>query len=82
MRNDTTDYPAPETCFACGDRATGYWVGVEPVAVCPTCAVETLPALIADAIHCHNTGQATESLRTVERRFWRALALRLARGSK
>lgn len=69
-------------CFSCGNKATAVWRGVEAtVEVCPTCAVETLPALIADACHAHpgrGVADFTVALNTITRVFWRAVACRLA----
>jgi hypothetical protein len=75
----------PERCTVCGARKwSAYWVGAETeIAVCRSCAVETLPALIADALAderptIHVLLQHVERIRL---RFWRALALALTNGS-
>jgi hypothetical protein len=66
-------------CSVCGEESSAYWAGVTLIEVCSPCAVDVLPQLTADAIHC-TTDVATES--TAQRmltRFWRALSLRLIR---
>lgn len=41
---------ASQKCTICGEAATATWGGRWALAVCPRCAVEVLPLLIADAI--------------------------------
>ena len=69
------------TCHLCGQPAQGNWHGSEgAIAVCHTCAVEALPALIADAICLtadDRRSRAVQISRQIDATYWRALALRL-----
>jgi hypothetical protein len=73
--------PGGEYCSICGNPAQGVWhpAAGDAVACCHTCAVDCLPALIADAVQV--AGQRPDELQTlfhhIELRFWRAMALRL-----
>ena len=65
-------------CSFCGEYATGYWQGVEArVSCCRQCAMNVLPALMADTI-CGESGcmhtEAVAALKAVESRFWRGMA--------
>lgn len=81
-KTDNWWMPRDTTCQFCGDRtATGYWMsGGDHSLVCARCAKDTLPALIADAIHLtsgHEIGCAQDALVEIERAYWRAIAIRL-----
>lgn len=75
--------PKDTTCQFCRKNpASGYWLaGKGDVLVCPQCARETLPALMADTVHL-TIGQeiscAHLALVELERAYWRAVACRLA----
>ena len=67
-------------CTLCGQRASAVWSDDGAVYVCHQCAVDRLPALIADAISLDSAdprGRAVSVWRQVEATYWRALALRL-----
>ncbi|HQU42548.1 MAG TPA: hypothetical protein PK867_07030 [Pirellulales bacterium] len=68
-------------CTLCGQSAQGTWHGTDgAIAVCHRCAVEALPALIADAVCLAADDprlRAVQVCRQVEASYWRALALRL-----
>ena len=71
---------AVEYCALCRAPATAAWHGDQSIAVCPRCALESLPALIADAIelkHVRPGGIAKLRALQMERTFWKALALRV-----
>jgi hypothetical protein len=83
-KSTVTDSPAhslPNCCWVCGQPATKAWHGETTLAICSFCALESLPALIADAVQI--VGQRDSELRDIfariESRFWRAMALRLHR---
>ena len=75
-------------CFNCSNPATAVWHGgnpsreAEPVlAVCPVCAVEVLPTLIADAVAASGPARGQYLIRASEAAldrikgvFWRAVA--------
>jgi hypothetical protein len=73
--------PGGEYCSLCGNPAQGVWHPTtgNAVSCCHTCAVDSLPALIADALQA--TGQRPDELQTlfhrIELQFWGAMALRL-----
>jgi hypothetical protein len=86
-------------CMICGHRpATGQWSGTPCIQVCHLCAIEQLPALIADAVvgwthrrdrrWAATTGgpepgmSSAEVMRHVEHRFWRAYALATDRATR
>jgi hypothetical protein len=79
--NNSVEHQDRHDCSICGRPATATWRGVEFISVCPKCATEHLPRLIADAIHLSgnaSTGQAMWAYGQIKLKFWRALALRLA----
>jgi len=83
--SDTPHNHAAEYCSVCGAPADAAWHGNHVIAVCSTCAIETLPSLIADAIYLpkHKAADAAKrSLERVDSRFWRALTLRLFRSQE
>lgn len=65
-------------CSFCDNVPQGHW-GLS-VFVCRDCAVEVLPALIADATtiseNQNGYGNARRTLSEVGERFWRAVACR------
>jgi hypothetical protein len=64
-------------CHLCSAPADAYWHGHEVFMVCKKCAIEVLPALIADAAYrtsMHPDG-LDRLLDRVARGFWRASAL-------
>ncbi len=76
---------AKEQCFHCGREAHASWHGnTESVHVCEACALGVLPALIADAVHVGPTGTVgfMHHLKAVECAYWKAVASRLACGSR
>ena len=73
---------AAEYCSFCNQPATAAWHESGTVAVCGECALEVLPILIADAatLHPRSRGdQIKKIVDRVEKRLWRAFALRLAK---
>ncbi len=78
MRHGKTT--APGQCFCCSRKAQAVWHGQETVHVCESCAVEVLPALIADAVHAGSLGTLgfMNHLKAVEAEYWKAVAARLA----
>jgi len=86
-----SDQQANASCSICGKwPATGYWHGTQGyLYVCSHCALNVLPALIADAI-IDNGKMADPSVKKrdlehFEKVFWRALyfmRIRLDRGLK
>lgn len=71
-----------EYCSICRQPATAAWHGNTTIAICSTCAVNILPALIADAVdlsHKRPMERVKLAALQVERNLWRAVALRLAR---
>jgi hypothetical protein len=72
-----------EYCSICAKPAAAAWHGASVVAVCGECAIEILPALIADAVEMtRGHEQAKSVVVKIELRFWRAVAMRLFRGTK
>src|SRR5262245_8645963 len=75
-----------ETCSICGNpNAAAHWLGIESISVCRPCAVEALPALIADAIVGEHGGLAPNLdiyLAKIEKAFWRAATLATQRTAK
>jgi hypothetical protein len=75
-------------CHLCDGRADATWRGGTgaTIAICSECAINVLPALIADAVFLPGgaTGQnaAKHAVREVETIYWRALALRLLREAR
>lgn len=70
-------------CFGCGRSADAMWQGShDSVHVCRTCAVEVLPALIADAVFVPAGPVGTlafdTQLSAVHAAYWRAVAARVA----
>ena len=68
-------------CLICGGNSSAFWDGVNgQIRVCGFCAIEWLPALIADAVPVSASEDFPHrTLARIELRFWRALALRLDR---
>lgn len=74
-----------EYCHICRRPATAVWHGDGEIAVCPTCAVEALPCLIADAIElpiCNEEERSKFVFERVTATFWRAMTHRLFRERK
>ena len=71
-------------CSVCGEKnALAVWHGMgHNIHVCHYCATEWLPALIADAVVLNSDSDAFKASEKVQSRFWRALALRLAKSLK
>ena len=71
-------------CLLCGFDPSAYWWGwgSQRLYICRKCAVEALPALIADATLGHLAASVEDGKRIVleiEKNFWRAVALRKGR---
>jgi hypothetical protein len=65
-------------CTLCDSPATAMWQGRETIYICSQCALESLPALIADSIWISPRGiHAHSFVDSILVSFWRALALRL-----
>lgn len=69
------------TCGVCGGDWSGLWVGVSDLHICPQCAVEILPRLIADAVWYPRLAlpEAERALEHVSKEFWRAIAIQALR---
>jgi hypothetical protein len=74
-----------QKCFLCGGPPTAYWFGSERVvAVCPACATDVLPRLLADAIvgpvcgHKTVVGRLRLAERVAKAAFWEAAASAIA----
>lgn len=70
-------------CTFCGnphstEHSGGEWHchGGTTVTCCRRCAVDILPALIADSIYLNRAEGAKRDLVEVERTFWKAIACR------
>jgi hypothetical protein len=79
-----------KACEFCGeDYATAYWASGNIRSLCPTCAVEQVPAFIADALmgnwlgllrsgqhghRMHLKDILETKLETVQKNFWKAVA--------
>lgn len=76
-----TDSSGSRACMICGSKATAVWdpspKGTHHIHVCHTCAPQALPMLIADAIYALNDQTVFQTLHTIERQFWKAIACRL-----
>jgi hypothetical protein len=71
------------SCSVCGQRPDAVWVDHSRIWICRTCAVETLPALIADAIGAdRDAGRPMAhyeaALPALVGKYWQAVASRLA----
>lgn len=67
-----------QPCTFCGnDRPTAVWRGAKGfVHCCTTCALEVLPALMADATAKRGAGFVNmQGFKTIEKNFWKALYL-------
>jgi hypothetical protein len=72
--------PTPaEYCTVCKRPATASWSGDKKIAICPDCAIDVLPALMADAVNLNAYDAPKGFVRKIESNFWRALAIRLMR---
>ena len=82
-------------CWFCGEKADAGWITQEEalIGVCSRCAIDTLPALIADAISLpHPSQRSSGGFATIEAdhlwmtsaraAFLRALSLRLERQAR
>lgn len=77
-----------ETCSVCGEPyAAAYWRGRQMISVCRDCALNILPALIADALvgeFGDNMAVITNLYHAVEvmaGRFWKAAAVAIHRAN-
>jgi hypothetical protein len=78
VTSDFREGVGDKPCSVCGGRAHAYYFGPSEIWICAECAVETLPALIADAIvGCYTVNG--RDLHHFEDRirlaFWRGMAL-------
>jgi hypothetical protein len=76
---------AQHRCVICGGSDwAAMWMGAEHVHVCGSCAITTLPALIADALwRPHLTDrEVVDHFKTIECQYWRAIALAVLRGAR
>ena len=74
-----------EYCSICRQPATAARHENTTLAICPKCAVDALPGLIADGAHLVHTrpeDRIKNVVLQVERNLWRGLALRLSREGK
>jgi hypothetical protein len=77
------DDAAQHACALCGDEHwEAIWSGHTAVLVCRRCALEILPALIADAVcNPHVTDQQVcAALERITSGYWRGVALAVLRG--
>jgi hypothetical protein len=80
-------FPSLEgSCTLCGESSRAYWQGDNGlIEVCHSCALSTLPALIADATyltHTHACDDAKLALVDIERTYWRAMFQRALREAR
>jgi len=75
-----------ESCTLCEKKSVAYWMGLgTTIHVCQDCALNILPALIADAIvgtHGHlpyMAGYLNDCVNSIEKVYWRAAALAIHR---
>lgn len=85
MENASDNPRDGEFCAFCDHPATAAWSGRRLIAVCPSCAIDVLPKLAADAI---DLTAASESDRLkliviqMKSKFWKALSLRFVKERK
>jgi hypothetical protein len=78
-----TDFgEAPDRCSFCGLAASAFWAGHVVVSICPGCAVNILPALIADSIPYATRPHLDGAVARAVSRYWRAAAYRLQREAR
>lgn len=74
-----------DLCDVCDQPATARWRGHRPISICPTCAIEVLPRLAADAIDV-SAADSRERVKWIVKRmavaFWKALSMRLLKELK
>jgi ribosomal protein L37AE/L43A len=65
-------------CSICDKTASAMWRGAIDFFICPKCATNILPRLIADAIVQPQTkmNQISNSLKDAEIAFWQAVAVK------
>jgi hypothetical protein len=72
--------------ICCEHDATATWRTMgQPIGVCERCALDVLPALIADAVFIpkdRGADSLKHKLGVAELAFWRAMALRLEGGQR
>lgn len=66
-------------CNICGGLATAMWWGDCTTYLCAHCAIEALPALIADAVAFTPTRDPRQVLDRVSENYYKAVSLRLHR---
>jgi hypothetical protein len=70
-------------CFVCQNPADAVWIGYQNVSVCRSCAVNTLPRLIADTVAAQHQAGADyrvfeETEREIVAAFWKGATASLA----
>jgi hypothetical protein len=77
-------YPEKAKCSFCGRSAHGEWDCAQgkKIYACGGCAMDNLPALIADSARIGTTADAFRAFDRIQLRFWRALALKLLRDNE
>ncbi len=70
-----------EECDVCGRKSDAYWRGHRNITICYHCAIDVLPALIADAMRARGRDRhlLVKTEEKMMNRFLRAVALALAR---
>ena len=66
-------------CTLCGAPTAAYWCGIQTVEICLTCAVQVLPAILADAVPYHSADSAKSFCDRATVTYWRASTLRAMR---
>jgi hypothetical protein len=85
MMIDKSDTECPYSgmaCSICGKMSSAVWSGETTIFVCSECAVNILPALIADAVstsHMKDIGGLSSTLARIEAVYWRAASNNMAR---
>jgi hypothetical protein len=75
-------------CTVCDGDATGWWRGqTGDVSLCPRCAVDAMPKLLADSLvgefdSPHVVQRLQGSLKEFNAQFWRAAAIAIVRVAK
>ena len=85
MENSNDNPRDGEFCAFCDHPAAAAWRGQRLIAVCPSCAIEVLPKLAADAIDLAAASEADRLkwiVMQMKSKFWKALSLRLVKERK
>lgn len=85
IKRDEHDFELSRKCSFCESPSTAYWTMANTVEVCSACALDILPALIADAAvgHMKHADRAREAaergLDRLTATYWKAVTSAIAR---